>query len=101
MASAKTQAHRDGDLAIGPALPSQEDVGAGPLASNVALAAQGAQSYLCYFPVPRSRSIRVALLRSPYRLKFAHRVSYFLPRLPLEAHLLGRGLEWRPALIGP
>jgi hypothetical protein len=49
MASAKTQAHRDGDLAIGPALPSQEDVGAGPLASNVALAAQGAQSYLCFF----------------------------------------------------
>ncbi len=75
MASAKTQAHRDGDLAIGPALPSQEDMGAGPLASNVALAAQGAQSYLGCFSVPGSRSASITLFRSTYRLKLAHRVS--------------------------
>ena len=75
MASAKTQAYRDSDFAIGRALPSQEGVGAGPLTFNIALAAQGAQSYPGCFPVPRSWSVSIALLRSPYQLKLAHWIS--------------------------
>src|SRR5215218_9891960 len=65
---AKETPDRDGYLADGRALWGQEGVGAGSVAPNLTLAAQGVEPHHGCLLLPASWALAATLLRAPYPL---------------------------------
>src|SRR5829696_4271384 len=76
---AKETPDRDGYLADGRALWGQEGVGAGSVAPNLTLAAQGVEPHHGCLLLPASWALAATLLRAPYPLKLHTGLARFLP----------------------